>query len=98
MTLDEETKNRMDGHKAKKAELQARIQNYQLSPQAAVDSISDKDVEFWCEMLREKLLDTQSGFSKDFLQLLVREIVLTKNEVKVFGNPLALAGAIKFRT
>lgn len=97
LPMDEETKSRMDGHKTKRAEIQAKIENYQYSPKASVDTIDSKDVDNWCGLLREKLLDPKSGFAKEYLQLLIKEIVLTKNEVKVSGDSRALVGAIKFR-
>lgn len=54
----------MDSHKFQKAEIAAKISNYQLSLKALVDDISTEEVKRWSEMLREKLLDTSSGFPK----------------------------------
>lgn len=95
--LDQETKNRMDAHKTKIAELQTKIENYQSSPKASIDSIGSKEVDHWCDVLRKMLLDTKSSFAKGCLQLLIKEIVLTKNEVRVSGDPRALVGAIRFK-
>ena len=46
--------------------------------------------------MREKLLDQSSGFSKGYLQLLVKEIVLKGNEVTISGDSRAMVGAIRF--
>ena len=75
ISLDEDTKARMDAHKSKRAEIAAKIANYQISPKALVETIDPYEVKRWSEMLREKLLDTESGFSKEYLQLLIKEIV-----------------------
>lgn len=96
VSLDEDTKARMDANKSKRAEIAAKIANYQLSPKALVETIDPDEVKRWSKMLREKLLDTESGFSKEYLQLLIKEIVLTGKEVLVSGDTRALVGAIRF--
>ncbi len=96
VSLDEDTKARMDDHKSKRAELAAKVANYQLSPKMLVDTIDPEEVKRWSELLREKLLDTTSGFPKEYLQLLIKEIVLTGKEVRVSGDSRALVGAIRF--
>lgn len=47
-------------------------------------------------MLCEKLLDTSQPFSKEYLQLLVNEIVLKGNSMTVKGEYIPLADAVKF--
>ena len=47
-------------------------------------------------LLRERLLNQDSAFSKEYLQLLVREIELKDNQATVRGSYRSLVGAIKF--
>jgi hypothetical protein len=61
-----------------------------------VDTIDNEEEKRWSELLREKLLDTTSGFPKEYLQLLIKEIVLTGKEVRVSGDSRALGRAIRF--
>ncbi len=55
-----------------------------------------QEVASFCAVLREKLLVTSQPFSKEYLQLLVKEIVLTGNIVTVKGGYIPLVGAVKF--
>lgn len=55
-----------------------------------------EEVASFCAVQREKLLDTSQPFSKEYLQLLVNEIVLTGNSVTVKGGYIPLVGAVKF--
>ena len=82
----------MDSHKSERAEIAAKVANYQMSPKKLVDTISQDEIKRWSELLREKLLDTTVGFPKEYLQLLIKEIVLTGKEVRVSGDPRALGG------
>jgi hypothetical protein len=59
-------------------------------------SIDKEEVASFCAVLREKLLDTSQPFSKEYLQLLVNEIVLTGNSVTVKGGYVPLVGAVRF--
>ena len=61
-----------------------------------MDSIDTALVKTFCEEARKKLTDPTSKFAKDYLQLLVSEIVLTDNELKFKGKYGALVGAVKF--
>ena len=44
--------------------------------------------------MRVKLLDRESGFSKQYLRLLVSEIRVLGNEVRMTGSKAALASAM----
>ncbi|MDD2540634.1 MAG: recombinase family protein, partial [Desulfuromonadaceae bacterium] len=94
--LDEQFKENLSGLKKMEAEVAARIANYKQSPQAVVDSIDKDEVTSFCKLLRERLLDTSKPFSKEYLQLLVKEIVLNGDSVRIKGEYTSLAGAIKF--
>ena len=94
--LDELFRENLNNLKKQEADISAHISGYEHSPQAVVDSIDKDEVASFCAVLREKLLDTSQPFSKEYLQLLVNEIVLTGNSVTVKGGYIPLAGAVKF--
>jgi len=94
--LDEQFRENLNGLKKLEADVASRIAGYEHSPQAMVDSIDKEEVASFCILLRERLLDTSKPFSKEYLQLLVKEIVLNGDSVRIKGGYASLAGAIKF--
>ena len=57
--------------------------------------ISSADIDAWCKLLKEKMLSDRS-FAKEYLKLLVSEIVLTGNELQIKGDSRALVNAVKY--
>ena len=68
----------------------------QDSPQAAVEAIDRDTVEIFCKTLRSELLDTSKPFSKQYLQMLVKEIILKDGTALIRGGYFPLAGAIRY--
>lgn len=95
---DDTVKIRMADLNQQKKELSAKIAAYNYSPKALVDTIDKEEFKQFSALMRERLLDKKSGFSKEYLQLLVDKIVLTGNKVVVHGNFRSLVGAVKFAT
>ena len=94
--LDDMFRENLNNLKKLEADVAAKIAGYAHSPKAMVDSIDKEEVATFCELLRERLLDTSKPFSKEYLQLLVKEIVLNGDSVRIKGGYASLAGAIKF--
>ncbi|MEI6208337.1 MAG: hypothetical protein WCP20_16270 [Desulfuromonadales bacterium] len=94
--IDAILKNRLDELKRLEMELSRKIAGYDHSPQALVDSIDPDEVKVFAGLLREKLLNRDTTFSKEYLQLLVREIELKDNQATIRGSYRSLVGAIKF--
>ncbi len=95
--VDDFFREELEGLKAQEAEVAAKIASYQSSPQAIVAEIDSKVVNEFCATLRRELLDTTKPFSKQYLQLLVREIVLKDGVARIKGSNHSLAGAIHLR-
>lgn len=93
---DDTLKSRMDDLNRQKKEVAGKITAYQHSPHVLVDTIDKKEVRRFCGLMRERLLDRKSGFSKEYLQMVVDKIVLTGNEAVIHGNYRSLVGAVKF--
>ena len=94
--MDDIFRDNLGNLKKQESDIAARISGFEHSPQAVVDSIDKEEVASFCAVLREKLLDTSQPFSKEYLQLLVNEIVLTGNSVTVKGGYVPLVGAVRF--
>jgi DNA invertase Pin-like site-specific DNA recombinase len=93
--LDDIFRENLNRLKQQEADINAKIAGYEHSPQAVIDSIDKDEVASFCAVLRDGLLDTSHPFSKELLQLLVNEIVLTGNNIKVKGGYVPLVGAVK---
>ena len=93
--VDQFFKEELDNMKRLEAEVSAKISSYQDSPLAVVDAIDKREVEEFCATLKRDLLDTSKPFSKQYLQQLVKEIVLTDGVARIRGGHRPLAGAIR---
>lgn len=93
---DDTLKERMNDLNRQKKEVTEKIIAYQRSPHAFVDTIDKEEIKRFCGLMRERLLDRKSGFSKEYLQLVVDKIVLKGNEAVIHGNYRSLVGAVKF--
>ena len=94
--IDAYLKQRLDELKRQEKEYTIKVERYEHSPKAVVDSIDQEQVKAFTNLLRGRLLDRTTGFSKEYLQLLVNEIELKGNQATVKGNYVSLVGAIKF--
>ena len=93
--IDQFFKEELDNMKRLEAELSAKISNYHDSPMAVVDAIDKREVEEFCTTLKRDLLDTTKPFSKQYLQQLVKEIILKDGVARIRGGHSPLAGAIR---
>ena len=94
--IDQFFKDELEIMKRQEEDVSSKIANYQVSPHAVVDSIDSKEVDEFCATLRKTLLDTSTQFSKQYLQLLVKEIILKDGVARIKGGYRPLAGMIRF--
>lgn len=92
----EDVKDKIVELKQQKADVSAKIASHQQSPQALVDSIDLEEVKMFAGLMRQRLLDQNTPFSKEYLQLLVKEIVLKGNQATIKGSYKSLVGAVRF--
>lgn len=85
-----------DNLKKPEAEVAARTAGYTHSPEAMVDSTDKEEVDLFCELLRERQLDTLKPVSRKCLQLLEKEIVLNGVSVRIKCSHASPEGMIKF--
>lgn len=94
--VDALLKQRLDQLKQQEAELSRKMAGYEHSPQALAESITSEEVKTFAGLLRERLLNRDSPFSKEYLKLLVREVELKEDRATVRGSYCSLVGAIKY--
>lgn len=93
--VDALLKQRLEQLKQQEADLSVKIAGYDNSPQAMVESIAPDEIKVFTGKLRERLLNRDTAFSKEYLKLLVREVELKENQATVRGSYCSLVGAIK---
>ena len=94
--VDAILKGRLEELKNQENGIAAKIAAYEHSPEAFIDSIDKEEIRQFTTTLRQRLLDSSTPFSKEYLHLMVKQIELKENQVKVVGSYRSLAGAIKF--
>lgn len=88
-------KQRLEQLKQQEVDLSQKIAGYDNSPQAMVENIAPDEIRSFTAKLRERLLNRDTAFSKEYLKLLVREVELKENQATVRGSYSSLVGAIK---
>lgn len=96
ITLDDLTARRAQGLKAAREALfieLARVRREPAAPPAKMFKAGQ--VEIFGQVLREKLKDPTSPFAKSYLNILVDEIVVNKDQATIKGRHLALVEAVQ---
>lgn len=94
--VDQFFKDELESLKIQETEVSARVASFQTSPRAVVESLDARVVEAFCSKLRNELLDTTKPFSKEYLQLLIKEVILKDGVATIRGGYRPLAGAIRW--
>ena len=87
---------RVPAHKvqARRQEILVEVARKRDRGQIALAKLSPKQITTFCAALRGRLLDPDTGFGKAYVNLLVHEIRLEGNELKVRGSYDALAQVV----
>ncbi len=94
LPLDTSTKELAHTLQAKRQEITASIAGINRKQNFPLAKIDKHKIELFCSAIKEKLLDKSASFGKGYLQLLVDEILVDGNEIKMRGKKAAIAGAI----
>ncbi len=79
---------------ARRQEILTAIAGYKRQKQMPLDLLKAKHINAFTTALRNKLLDRDSSFGKEYLRLLVSEIRIEGKEAKITGSYAALASAV----
>ena len=80
--------------KARREELLTQIAGIRREAEIPDTLISPKNVRAFCGALRKRLNDPASGFGKQYLRLLVKDVRITGKEIRMRGSYEALGHAI----
>jgi DNA invertase Pin-like site-specific DNA recombinase len=94
LPLDTTLQGRSQKLQARRQDILVAIASLREKWQLPLSTITPAQVERFARALQTRLLDTASGFGKAYLNLLVDEIRLDGNELRIQGNYGALARAV----
>ncbi|WP_425429689.1 recombinase family protein [Desulfuromusa kysingii] len=95
ITLDETLKERTQNRQFKRREILAEMARTIKESESELDQLGPKNVDLFRKSLKTKLMDSSSNFGKNYLKLLIKEIVVDGKEVRITGSYAALVGALE---
>jgi site-specific DNA recombinase len=85
----------LEALKQQKSEVAVKIDGAARSESVALQSIDKPQVNNFTDMMQKRLMDTTTKFPKEYLRLLVKEVVVTGSTVRLIGDSTKLACAVK---
>ena len=86
---------KMEAFREERVQVAAKIEGAERSEAVMISRIDKTQVNAFTGMVQRKLMDRASKFPKDYLRLLVHEVVLTGNTVRLIGDSTSLASMVK---
>ncbi len=93
--LDDTLKNRVEQNNAKRQDLLTEMAGHTRQKEIPPIELAPKTVNAFCNNLKEKLSDRSGHFGKEYLRLLVEEIRVEGEEIRIRGGYAALAGMLQ---
>lgn len=94
LPIDDTLQHRSHKLQARRQDLLLEIAGLKRKQDMPSDLLKPENINAFSKVLRSKLLDRESKFGKDYLKVLVKEIIVDGNEAEITGSYAALAGAI----
>ncbi len=94
LPMDSSLQERAQKLKARRESILIEMAGTRQQRAIPLDKINASQIQAFGDALRVKLLDRENGFSKRYLHLLVNEIRVSGNEVRMTGSKAALVHAV----
>ena len=94
LPMDASLQARAQKNKARREALLTEISGLRRNKEMPVNMLSTAKIETFCKALKAKLLGGDKGFARRYMRLLVSEVRLTANAVRMQGSYEALAAAV----
>ena len=94
LPLDQTLSARVEALKRQRETLLSEMAGLRQQRRTPLDSLTPAKIAAFIQVLRERLLDPNSGFGKRYLQLLVSEIRVTGTTIQLKGEVETLAKAL----
>ncbi len=94
LPMDETLRDRAHKLKARREDILIEIAKLQDRKQMAIQKVTQAQIDAFCDTLQARMRDPSTGFGKAYLHLLVDEIRLDGDQLKMRGSYGKLADAI----
>jgi hypothetical protein len=98
LPLDATLQERVHKHHARRQEILTEIAGLRRKKELPVSKLGKKNIIAFSSALKNIFRDKGSNFGKEYLKLLVNEIIVGKKEVRLSGSYSAMAGALHMST
>ncbi len=98
LELDDSLQTRVKKLNTKKQETFIQLARLRQRQALPIDKISKNEIEAFCKALKKRFNDSESGFGKAYIKLLVDEIRIEKKQAVMTGSYGALAQAVSATT
>ena len=95
LPMDMSLKDRVHKHQARRQEILLSMASLRREQTISTQNFSSKRIESFCKAIREKLNDRSSQFGKEYLRLLVDEIKVDGNDIRLTGSYAALSSTLE---
>ncbi len=95
LPFDDALKERVHKHQARRQDILIQMAGLKRQKQMPLTQLGPKNINAFCQALKDKLRDKESHFGKEYLRLLVEEIRIEEKEVRIRGSYAALAGMLQ---
>ena len=94
LALDETLKARVQKLKIKREETLLQLSGIKRQQQLPIKTIDNRHIEAFCSALKKRFNDSDSGFGKGYIRLLVDEIRIENNQAVMTGDYGGLAQTV----
>ena len=94
LPLNASLHERVHKHEVRRQEVLMELARLRHQKEMPIARLSKKNIAAFCVALKEMILDRTSHFGKEYMNLLLDEIRVIKNEVHLQGSYAALASAL----
>lgn len=93
--MDETLQERVRKHQTRRQEVLTRMTGLRHQKELPMAELTPKKITEFCRMLKDKFCDAEACFGKAYLRLLLEEIRVEGQEIRIRGSYAALAGMLQ---
>lgn len=95
LPMDESLQERVQKHQTRRQEALTRMTGLRRQKELPAIELTPKKINEFCRMLKGKFCDAEASFGKAYLRLLLEEIRVEGQEIRIRGSYAALAGMVQ---
>ena len=94
LPINESLTERAHKHQARRQEILIEMARLRGQKEMGLSKLGKNHITAFCKALKERFQDKASNFGKEYLKLLVDEIMIVKDKVRLTGSYSSLTGAL----